>query len=175
MPERHRRGTGLVALSLHKAAAMIRAACAQVRLPRISVLPASPNCIESLESRTLLSTSWFVSPSGSDNNPGTITAPFHSIQRAANVAQAGDHVEIRAGVYHEDVVPQHSGTSSAPIVFEAYNGESVTVSGADRITGFNAYSGAIYKGSMGWDLGQGNNQVFVDGQMINEARWPNTS
>ena len=28
---------------------------------------------------------------------------------------------------------------------------------------------------MNWDLGDGNNQVFVDGRMINEARWPNTS
>ena len=127
MPERHRRGTGLVVLSLHKAAAMIRAACAQVRLPRISVLPASPNSIESLESRTLLSTNWFVSPSGSDSNPGTIAAPFHSIQRAANVAQAGDHVEIRAGVYHEDVVPQHSGTSSAPSALAAWNSASAGI------------------------------------------------
>src|SRR5690348_2553713 len=118
MPKRHRRGTGLVVLSLHKAAAMLRAACANVRLPRFTEFPIFSNCIEPLESRTLLSTSWFVSPGGSDSNPGTIAAPFHTIQRAANVAQAGDHVEIRAGVYHENVVPQHSGTSSAPTVFE---------------------------------------------------------
>lgn len=27
---------------------------------------------------------------------------------------------------------------------------------------------------MNWDLGQGKNQIFVDGQTMTEARWPNT-
>jgi hypothetical protein len=131
--------------------------------------------VEGLESRTLLSTSWFVSPSGSPSNPGTISAPFKTIQQAANVAQAGDKVEIRAGIYHETVAPQHAGTASAPIIFEAYNGESVTVSGADAVSGWSNAGGSIYTTTMPWDLGEGNNQVFVDGRMINEARFPNTS
>ncbi|MDB5289432.1 MAG: galA, partial [Phycisphaerales bacterium] len=131
--------------------------------------------VEGLESRTLLSTSWFVAPSGSTNNPGTLTAPFKTIQQAADVAQAGDKIEIRAGIYHETVVPRNSGTASAPIVFEAYNGENVTVSGADQINGWSNAGGSIYTASMPWDLGEGNNQVFVDGQMINEARFPNTT
>jgi hypothetical protein len=131
--------------------------------------------IESLESRQLLSTSWFVSPSGSNGNPGTLAAPFQTIQAAANVAKAGDHVEIETGTYHETVTPKASGTATAPIIFEAYNGESVTVSGADPIIGWSNYSGSIYKASMPWDLGEGNNEVFVDGQAMNEARWPNTS
>ncbi|MDB5303512.1 MAG: galA [Phycisphaerales bacterium] len=130
--------------------------------------------VEGLESRTLLSTSWFVSPSGSTGNPGTLSAPFKTIQQAADVAQAGDKVEIRAGIYHETVSPANSGTASAPIVFESYNGENVTVSGADPVYGWSNAGGSIYTSSMPWDLGDGNNQVFVDGKMINEARFPNT-
>ncbi|HZL36283.1 MAG TPA: right-handed parallel beta-helix repeat-containing protein [Tepidisphaeraceae bacterium] len=131
--------------------------------------------VESLESRTLLSSTWFVAPWGSNRNPGTQAAPFQTIQQAANVANAGDHVEIRAGTYHETVLPAHSGTAGAPIVYEAYNGENVTISGADPIGGWSGSNGSTYKASMPVDLGEGNNQLFVDGRMINEARWPNTS
>lgn len=171
MPKRVRRGTSLIFSSVSQA---VRAALsAYVAVP--SDAATSRGTIEPLESRTLLSTSWFVSPNGSDSNAGTISAPFKSIQHAADIAQAGDHVEIRAGTYHEDVAPQHSGTLGAPIVFEAYNNEPVTVSGADPISNWTDYKGSIYSASMSWDLGEGNNQVFVDGTMINEARFPNTS
>lgn len=132
-------------------------------------------CVEGLESRTLLSNTWFVATWGSDKNPGTIIAPFRTVQQAADVAYGGDTVEIRAGTYRETVTPRHSGSSSAPIVFEAYNGESVTISGADPIGGWTNTGGGIWKAAMPVDLGEGNNQLFVDGRMINEARWPNTS
>ena len=49
--------------------------------------PAMVAMVEKLESRELLSTSWYVSPSGSTSNPGTLAAPFKTIQQAANVAE----------------------------------------------------------------------------------------
>jgi len=55
----------------------------------------------------------------SDRNPGTASEPFATIQKAANVAQPGDVVKIRDGIYRETVVPANSGTEAAPIVFEA--------------------------------------------------------
>ena len=90
---------------------------------------------------------------------------------------AGDTAYIRAGVYRETVVPANSGTQSAPITFTAYNGEAVTVSGADVIpaNSWIPYSGNIYLAPMSWDLGNSANQVFVDGQMMIEAQWPNTT
>lgn len=131
--------------------------------------------IEQLENRVLLSSSWFVSATGgSDANPGTLAQPFASIQRAADVAQPGDTVEIRGGTYYESVVPANSGTPSAPITYQAYNGEAVTVDGADPDVGWTQSSGSIYATAQGWDLGDGNNQVFVDGQMLTEARFPNS-
>ena len=60
--------------------------------------------------------------SGSDKNPGTLAAPFQTIQAAANVAQPGDQVEIETGTYHETVNPKYSGTASNPIVYTAYDG-----------------------------------------------------
>jgi Right handed beta helix region/Protein of unknown function (DUF1565) len=128
---------------------------------------------ERLESRVLLS-NWYVSSTGNDNGPGTLAAPFKTIQHAANLVQPGDTVFIRAGTYREKVAPARSGTAAKPITFEAYNNESVTISGAQVVSNWSLYKGSIYDASVPWDLGNGQNQVFVDGVMINEARYPNT-
>lgn len=120
---------------------------------------------------------YYVSPSGSDSAPGTLEQPFQTIQKAASAMVAGDTVYIRAGVYRETVIPANSGTQAAPIRFMPYNGESVTVSGADVIpaSSWTLSSGNIYKAPMSWDLGAGANQVFLDSQMMIEAQWPNTT
>lgn len=133
--------------------------------------PVSP---EALESRTLLSTI-YVATNGSDSADGSLGAPFRTIQQAAQRAEPGDTVLVRGGTYRETVTPARSGTSSRPITYKPYNGERVTISGADRISGWAAYGGSIFKAPQGWDLGDGNNQVFVDGRMMIEARWPNTT
>ncbi|HZL35973.1 MAG TPA: carbohydrate-binding protein [Tepidisphaeraceae bacterium] len=145
----------------------MRVARKPARLPRAAR-------IEPLESRLLLSGTWFVATTGLDTNPGTLAAPFKTIQHAANEANPGDCVMVRAGIYHESVHVPNSGTSWAPITFEPYNGESVTIDGADAITGWTQTSGSIWTAKLPLDLGAGNNQVFVDGQMVNEARWPST-
>jgi hypothetical protein len=120
---------------------------------------------------------YYVSPSGSDSAPGTLSQPFQTIQKAASIMVAGDTVLIRAGVYRETVTPANSGTQNAPITYMPYNGESVTVSGADVIpaSSWTLSSGNIYAAPIPWDLGNGANQVFLDGQMMIEAQWPNTT
>lgn len=57
---------------------------------------------------------YFVSPAGNDNNPGTQTKPFLTIQKAANTAIAGNTVTVQAGNYPERVSVNRSG-----ITFEA--------------------------------------------------------
>ena len=131
-------------------------------------------CVEALESRTLL-TIWYVSNSGLDTNPGSLSRPFQTIQHAALLAQPGDTVSVRGGTYYETVTPPRSGLPGRTINFEAYNGEAVTIDGANPITGWHQYSGPIYEAQQPWDLGTGNNQVFINGQMMIEARWPNTT
>ncbi len=116
---------------------------------------------------------YFVATNGSDANPGTtLSAPFQTIQHAATITVAGDACFIRAGVYRETLAPSNSGTSNAPIAFTAYSNEVVTLSGADLVTNWTFWSNGIYQASVGWNLGVGYNQVFVDGAMMHEARYP---
>lgn len=131
--------------------------------------------LEILEDRRLFSRTWFVGTGGLDTNPGTLAAPLQTIQAAANVAQPGDTVMIMGGTYHETVTPANSGTAGAPITYAAYNNQTVVIDGADPIAGWSSYGGSIYRAPQSWDLGEGSNQIFVDGQMLNEARWPNSS
>lgn len=122
-------------------------------------------------------TSYYVSPSGSDSAPGTLAAPFATVQKCAEEAVAGDTCYLREGTYRETVAPGSSGTSSAPITLAAYEDEEVTISGTDVISGgWSVHSGNVYKTTaMHWDMGLGLNQIFVNGVMVNEARWPNMS
>jgi Right handed beta helix region len=86
---------------------------------------------------------------------------------------AGDIVYIRGGFYHETITPSHSGTSNAPITYAVYSNEVVTIDAADAVTGWTVYSNSIYQAPVGWDLGMGFNQVFVDGIMTHQAQYPN--
>ncbi len=119
--------------------------------------------------------SLYVAVSGNDTNPGTLAQPFLTIQKCATVATPGTACFIRAGTYRETVKPTNSGVSGLPILFKSYNNEQVLISGTDLVKNWTADSGSIYKAAVGWDLGVGNNQVFVDGKMMIEARYPNAS
>ncbi len=120
---------------------------------------------------------YHVAKNGSAQGNGSINAPFATIQQAADVAGPGDTVMIHAGTYRETVTVHNSGSSNeSPITFEPYNNDSVTVDGADAIKNWTPTSNPhIWSAPMSTNLGDGNNQVFVDNQMMNDARWPNSS
>lgn len=67
----------------------------------------------------------YVSPSGSDANPGTEAAPFATISRAMNTARPGDTIYVRGGVYVVDrtITTPSSGTADSTIKLWAYPGE----------------------------------------------------
>lgn len=68
-----------------------------------------------------MAVTYYVSTGGSDANSGTsLSSPWKTIQKAANVAAPGDRVHIRSGNYAEAVTFPRNGTSSLPIVFEGY-------------------------------------------------------
>src|SRR4030042_2020171 len=46
---------------------------------------------------------YYVSTSGSDSNPGTLSQPWKTIQKAANTVTQGDTVNIRGGTYREKI------------------------------------------------------------------------
>ena len=72
---------------------------------------------------------YYVAPSGNDSNPGTLSEPWQTIQHAADTLVAGDTVHIRAGTYHERVVPANSGSEGNMITYAAYPSETVTING----------------------------------------------
>lgn len=74
-------------------------------------------------------------PAASDGNPGTEAQPFKTINAAAQVAEPGDTVRVRAGTYRERVAPARGGTEQAPITYEAMPGETVEVKGSDAWSG----------------------------------------
>jgi hypothetical protein len=62
---------------------------------------------------------YYVSTTGSDNNPGTFAAPWLTIQHAANTATAGATVKVTGGVYNEIVSFPNSGSAGEPIIFQS--------------------------------------------------------
>jgi fibronectin type 3 domain-containing protein len=119
----------------------------------------------------LAPTAYYVATNGNDANLGTnVGLPFKTIQKAATLMVAGDECYIRGGIYRETVTPVESGSPGYPIAFMPYNGEAVVVSGADVMSlAWSTYSGSIYQATTTNVF----RQLFVDGNMMNEARWPN--
>ena len=83
----------------------------------------------------------YVSPSGSDSNPGTLSAPWQTPQKAAGSATAGHTVCFRGGTYPQTVTSgyqqtfNNSGSAGNPIVFTNYPGEVALIQGSTRING----------------------------------------
>jgi Right handed beta helix region len=71
----------------------------------------------------------YVSPNGSDKNPGSKQKPFKTIQKAADSAKPGTVVYVRKGIYKEQVVIRKSGTKNAPIILKSYNKEKAVLDG----------------------------------------------
>jgi len=75
-----------------------------------------------------VNTSYYVAATGSDSNPGTKTAPWRTIQHAANTARAGSTVNVRDGVYEELLSVNVSGNASDGfITFRSYPGETAVL------------------------------------------------
>lgn len=67
---------------------------------------------------------FYVSPTGSDSAAGTSSAPWRTLQHAANTVRAGDLVVVRAGRYAGFDL-RVSGTAANPIEFRAEPGAIV--------------------------------------------------
>lgn len=104
----------------------------------------------------------YVAPSGDDGNPGTDPgAPLRTIQRAADLSQAGDLIAIQPGVYREGVSVTTSGTASQPIVYRGSAG--AILDGADGTiaagVSWTAVGGGVYSRVTG----------FATGHLVTEA------
>ena len=110
----------------------------------------------------------YIATDGLDANSGTFDKPYRTIQKCASSAKALEVCAIRAGTYRETVKP------NAGVRFEPYQHEIVTVDGSDPVGGWTLHAGSIYKASVTLEPALSGNQVFVDQDAMQEARWPNT-
>jgi hypothetical protein len=73
-----------------------------------------------------------VATSGSDSNPGTLSSPWGTVQKALNTLQPGQRALVRAGTYTQDLVFSRAGTASAPITVASYPGETPVLHAASN-------------------------------------------
>jgi hypothetical protein len=72
--------------------------------------------------------SFYVSTTGSNLNPGTQVAPWRTVQHAADTARAGSTVYVHSGIYEELVSINASGNASDGfITFQSYPGETAVL------------------------------------------------
>jgi hypothetical protein len=75
--------------------------------------------------------SFYVATTGDDSNPGTLAAPWRTIQHAADCARAGSTVYVRGGIYEELVSLKASGNASDGfITFRSYPDETAVLDAA---------------------------------------------
>lgn len=98
----------------------------------------------------------FVSTDGSDRNPGTMSRPFATLEKARDhirdlkrsrgLPKGGVTVWLRAGTYKLEKTFKlgagDSGTEAAPIVYRAYGQEKVAIIGGTRVSGFTSLRNA---------------------------------
>ena len=118
------------------------------------------------------SATYYVSESGDDGHPGTRSQPFRTIQKAADSLNPGDTCFVRGGIYRETVELKRSGSLESPVRVAAYPGETVLLDGTEPISGeWTVHQGKIYKVKTERKF----EQLFVEREMMLEARWPNTT
>lgn len=117
---------------------------------------------------------YYVSPTGSDDNPGTEAAPFLTITtardavRRVNANMSGDlYVYLRGGDYRISTPitfgAQDSGTNGHRIHYQAYPGEVPVLNGAVKVSGWTQHNGSIYKASL-------NRTTKLRNLYVNDAR-----
>lgn len=88
------------------------------------------------------------SPQAGNGNPGTEQRPLLTIQAAAELAQPGDTILVKAGIYREAVRPPRGGTEGLPITYKAAPGEEVSIRGSEPVTNWVAQGAGVWKAEL---------------------------
>jgi hypothetical protein len=123
----------------------------------------------------------YVSPTGHDTNPGTVSAPLQSLAAArhavrAYVGKEAVTVHVADGIYYlpDTLVfsPQDSGTARCPVIYQAQNEGQAILSGGSRLSlQWRPYRDGIFQAKTPEDLSI--DQLFVNGKSQRMARYPN--
>ncbi len=122
-------------------------------------------------------TNYYVAPNGSDNNNGTVSAPFKTIGRAQTAAReiTGEvTIHLREGVYRltEPVVfTPEDGGETRRLTLRSYSGERAVVSGGVRLTtDWKPHRNGIMKTEL--DSRETFDMLVVNGEIRHLARYP---
>jgi pectate disaccharide-lyase len=77
-------------------------------------------------------TTYYVSRTGSNANPGTRERPWLTIQKALDELAPGERAYVRRGTYQEDLRMARAGRPDAPITVSAFPGERVAIRPASQ-------------------------------------------
>src|SRR3954463_6862247 len=90
-----------------------------------------------------------VATTGSNSSDRSRNQPLRTIDRAGELAQAGDTVVVHEGVYREWVRPRRGGLcDQRRITYEAATGEYVALRGSGQVTGWEPVEGSVWKVSV---------------------------
>ena len=121
-------------------------------------------------------TNYYVAPTGNDGNNGTSEATawktIDRVNQSAFTFQPGDKILFqRGGTYRGEVILGVSGTPSQPITVGAYgSGNRPVIKGSVVVSGWNNYQGNIWQADVAGQV----DQVYVNGQRMTPARFPNS-
>lgn len=135
-----------------------------------------------------LAADFYVTPNGSDANPGTQTQPLATLERARDairsLKQAGPLKEpvtvwLGGGTYtlssEVKFGPEDSGTADCPITYTAVGPDPVVLDGGRRIIGWKKHDARLWVTTVpGVTSGQWRfRQLYINGQQRVRARTPN--
>jgi hypothetical protein len=125
----------------------------------------------------VLAVDFYVSPDGNDNNPGTLEAPFETVDKARLAAREINQTEdtniyLRGGIYElsRPVIffPEDSGKNGFFVVYRNYPGETPVISGGKQIMGWRYHENGIWRVNIGTDLMF--RSLYVNGRRAIRAR-----
>lgn len=131
---------------------------------------------------------FYVSPAGSDANPGTIEQPFLTLEKARDTVVGATQpttIYLRGGEYLLpgifELTSAHSGTPTAPITYRNYPGETPHLRASKKLALPNGSAGTQVtlpltpEGIASWELTAWYqlNSVWLENTRLDIARTPN--
>ncbi len=114
----------------------------------------------------------YVSTTGNDSNDGSRLSPFLTLNKAAEVAVAGDTVVINSGTYYptSKISPFNSGTSNNPITYIAAVKGEVIIDGSNS-TDANSNDRLGLINILGVSESLPKSWIIIDGLTVTNAKW----
>ena len=108
---------------------------------------------------------FYIATNGNDNANGSINNPFRTLDQAASAMSNGDTCFIRGGVYHDELDLDYKNG----LTFQSFEQEEVIFDGTISIDSTWESYNDLYRTSSSEEIWQ----LFLDGNMLMPARWPN--